>query len=180
MAGGKVDLYLHGWGAQFEHGKYWYDTILDHFGMQFQAQLALQAIRITPTAWRWTQHFKYLPFTTSWFIVDTTDCTIFPPQSTAILCGEKLSSRRGKPCFPRILIEAVNHLFYLFIRWYIMRVYVQVSDRSSRNSGTMLQASDNMPIICLERLRWWNWRRWELHKPKAQLRFRFTLQVWMV
>jgi hypothetical protein len=29
-----------------------------------------------------------------------TDCTIFPPQSTAILCGEKLSSRRGKPCFP--------------------------------------------------------------------------------
>ena len=23
-------------------------------------------------------------------------------------------------------------------------------------------------------LRWWNWRRWELHKPKAQLRFRFS------
>ena len=75
MSGGKVDLYLHGWGAQVWtwqiYCKYWYDTILDHFGMQFQAQLALQAIRITPTAWRWTQHFKYLPFTTSWFIVDT-------------------------------------------------------------------------------------------------------------
>ena len=105
----------------------------------------------------------------------------FSRHSPRPFCVERsFSSRRGKPCFPGIIIEAVNHLFYLFIRWYIMRVYVQVSDRSSRNSGTMLQASDNMPIICLERLRWWNWRRWELHKPKAQLRFRFTLQVWMV
>ena len=67
----------------------WLQIILDHFGMQFQAELALQAIRITPTAWRWTKQFFHKLatynlhlFTTSiyihlqrpglfWFIVDS-------------------------------------------------------------------------------------------------------------
>ena len=50
MAGGKVDLYLHGWRAQLEYGKYWYDTRKPHLWFGHKGQSLQLSAKSNPCA----------------------------------------------------------------------------------------------------------------------------------